>query len=293
MAEGGFPNYMLEYANDNENREDIEYNLPIPNDEVVLELRIIAKTIMKRGFCYLALDQTNGRILRPILKRSKGKWCWPTQSFELELGYVYKFQVITHPDNARRSKPIPQCNEDMIETEMPLSQTFPQSPLNSSSFVLSDSDLQYIFGYFTPFPHCNEDMIVTEFVELQQISSQPPLQSLLSSAKLDVEDIFGSNVIKEHCYVDENTHCSSAGILRCTAYLEYNESKTKYCCKVECKSGTYNMPVKVIGIEDIDTKPILYPDALIVLGLGRPFVGKQKYCPARCYLLVVGIYPLP
>lgn len=299
MAKGGNGNFVFKYANDDDEYGEgiaIESILANPNDENILgglALRIIAKTDMGGGFCYLALDETNDqRILRPICKRSQGQYCWPKQSFEFKLDHLYNFQVIAHPkpDTVKCWKPILRFNEDMIGTEM---QTILQSPLNSSSYLVPGALLQDMYGYFTPYPHCNEDLIVTEtdFVELPEVSPQPPLQSLLSLAKSDVEDIFGSNVIKEHKYIDEQTDCSSAGILKCKAlYLEHNGEK--YYCKVRCASGIYNMPVKVIGIGGIDTQPIIYrSDALIVIGLARPFKGDQgQFNPARCYLLVVGIY---
>lgn len=296
---------MLEYANDNENREDIESNLPIPNEGslVVLELRIIAKTNMNGGFCYLALDQTNGRILRPIFNNSPGQCCWSKKGVELELDNLYNFRVIAHPDHDMYSTPFPHCNEDLIVADFN-EEFILQPPLPAPIALLAESDIQAIsrpqVSYSMPFLHYNEDMTVPGFENgfASLLSPQPALQSLLLPlAKSDVQDIFLPNVIKEHRYVDENTLCSSAGILRSNASIEYNESKkNKYYCKVKCVSGTYNMPVKVIDIGDIDTKHIIYPDALIVLGLGRPLKGRQgkypPYCPARCFLLVVGIYPL-
>ncbi|CAG2201900.1 unnamed protein product [Mytilus edulis] len=235
---------------DIEHVEDITSNLTYdPNRLVVFGLRIIAKTTMEGGFCYLALDQSNGRILRPVFNISDGLCCWPNKTIELEVGHLYNFRVIAHPDD------------------------------------------QSIQRNYMPFPHKNEDIIVTGFVEelssFQPLLTQLPLKSLLLSlARLDIQDIFGPCVIKKHHYVDENTPCKSAGILRSNASVKYNNSREKYYCKVKCRSGTYSMPVKAKDI----LGNCIYSDALIILGLGRPFAGGKrwypKYSPARSFYLL-------
>lgn len=303
MAEGGFLDFNFEYDN------DIELNLPYDVDSLeVLELRIIAKANMNTGFCYLALDQTD-RILRPIFNTSKGQCCWPKKVLELNLDTLYNFQVMAYPGRDMRSTPFPHCNEDVIIVnefeEASLKTILSQPPYALQPSLLSHSDIQAIYGsqnsYSPPFPYFKEDNIASEFEEELSfqtlLSPQPPLKCVLCSlAKSDVQDIFGPNVNQENFkfYVDENTNCKSAGILRskATVFIEYKKTEKKYKCKVECPSGTYTLPVTAI---DVNTENI-YPDALIVLGLGRPLAGGQgkypTYCPARCYLIVVGIYPL-
>lgn len=141
--------------------------------------------------------------------------------------------------------------------------------------------------YFTPFPHRNEDMVVSGFVFCGEPIPNPMYYpTFLHLAKNDVVDIFKD--IKKKRYVNENTQCSSVGILKSSAMIAFNPFKQKYYCKLKCKSGVYVLPITAMQYTNIGQS---YTDAVIVLGLGRPYKGKKnEYDPARCYLLAVGIY---
>lgn len=227
---------------DNEYPEDFELNAQIgivvvPSSII---LKIIAKTKMSKGFCYLGLQESTGRIFRPIFNTSNEQCCWPTNK-ELMFGMLYTFNVIVYPNPIK---------------------------------------------YFTPFPHRNEDMIVSGFCLCGFPVPNPVYPPFLHLAKYDVKDIFKD--IKEKRYVFENTQCSSVGILRSLALIPSKKFRKKYYCKIRCNSGVYNLPIKALQYDNIGTS---YTDAVIVLGLGRPYKGKKdEHDPARCSLLAVGIY---
>lgn len=231
---------------DFDNPEDVELN--VQNVIGIVEspssciLKVIAKTKMSKGFCYLGLEERTGGIFRPIFNTSNQQCCWPTNA-ELMFGMLYKFYVILYPNPIK---------------------------------------------YFTPFPHRNEDMIVSGFVLCGVPIPYPLYYPTFSHlAKNDVEDIFKD--IKKKRYVNENTQCSSVGILKSSALIAFNPFKQKYYCKLKCKSGVYVLPITATHVDLVSLS--YYTDAVIVLGLGRPYKGKKdEYDPARCYLLAVGIY---
>ncbi|VDH97555.1 Hypothetical predicted protein [Mytilus galloprovincialis] len=232
---------------DLENPEGVELNaqngigsIVVPCLNLSCILKIIAKTNMNKGICYLGLEESTNCIYRPIFNIFNQQCCWPINK-QLILGKLYKFDVIAYPNPTT---------------------------------------------YFTPFPHRKEDMIVSGFVCCGLPIPTPVYPSLSHLAKKDIKDIFKD--IKKKRYVYENTKCSSVGILRSCAFIQFNEFKKKNYCKILCKSGVYFLPITAMTYDNIG---ISYTDALIVLGLGRPYRGKtDEYDPARCYLIVVGIY---
>lgn len=111
-------------------------------------------------------------------------------------------------------------------------------------------------------------------------------KSLLQVAKSDVRDVFKD--IKLKAYVEEQTDCSSAGVIRSEAMIRFNDYMKKDYCHISCPSGLYSFPITASEFYDIGAE---YRDAVIVLGLGRPFTGRKgQHKPARCSVLAVGIY---
>ncbi|VDI39624.1 Hypothetical predicted protein [Mytilus galloprovincialis] len=84
-----------------------------PTSEIVL--RIIAKTRMNNGYCYLGFDEGNGRLFRPIISTMAGTCCWPSRR-DFYLKKSYRFHVTLNPDdhNVDFLTPYPHCNEDMV-----------------------------------------------------------------------------------------------------------------------------------------------------------------------------------
>ncbi|CAC5368891.1 unnamed protein product [Mytilus coruscus] len=87
---------------------------PNPSTSEIV-LRIIAKTKMKNGYCYLGFDEENGRIFRPIINTRV--CCWPV-SRDFCWKNSYRFQVTLNPDEHKEDflTPYPHCNDDMVVT---------------------------------------------------------------------------------------------------------------------------------------------------------------------------------
>ncbi|CAC5384867.1 unnamed protein product [Mytilus coruscus] len=84
-----------------------------PTSDIVL--RIIAKTRMNNGYCYLGFDEENERLYRSIISTLAGTCCWPSRR-DFYLKKSYRFQVTLNPDenNVDFLTPYPHCNEDMV-----------------------------------------------------------------------------------------------------------------------------------------------------------------------------------
>lgn len=97
--------------------EDVELNIRHDLDSFLqpcsIILKIIAQTKMNKGFCYLGLDESTGRIFRPIFNTDSQKCNWPKNE-QLEFGMLYIFSVVANPDEKKYFTPLPHCNEDMI-----------------------------------------------------------------------------------------------------------------------------------------------------------------------------------
>lgn len=136
--------------------------------------------------------------------------------------------------------------------------------------------------YSTPYPHRLEDMVVHEDPEIQQYPAI--LESIGGIAKDDINELFFG--IKDGSFVEENTITPSAGIIRCSISnikIVPEVAKTDRCI-LKLPSGTYNFPLTALEYDKLQNKD---KDACVVLGLARPF---QRFNPARCYILVVGIH---
>ncbi|XP_052067661.1 daf-12-interacting protein 1-like isoform X4 [Mytilus californianus] len=217
---------------------DLDQPTP-PTSEIVL--RIIAKTNMNNGYCYLGFDEEHERIFRPIFNTNT--CCWP---FEKDFCWKksYRFLVTLNPD------------EDKVD-------------------------------FLTPYPHCNEDMVVTSIVK-EEKTVPFNVQVLISVAKLDINDIYLD--IKEEKYLFNNAQSPSVGILKCrsrnVSICSDDHSKDSRF-KIHLPSGHYVFPMKGINIDEI---PKVDREVLVVFGLGRPYTNRRSFHPARCYILVVGLF---
>lgn len=207
-------------------------------------LRIIAKTRMNNGHCYLGLNEETGKIYRPITTTQPGTCCWhSSRNFSLQKSY--RFRVTFNPDH----------------------------PIGYS---------------FTPLPHRFEDMVVESFVSEEDTGQFDP-RCLSNEAKRDVDEIFYG--IEEKRYLKENTDSPSTGILKCRSEnvsIYFNEWG-KIRCSIQMDSGSYEFPVTGIDMEE---NPDESKDLIIVLGLARPYDKDGEFVPARCYILVVGLFIL-
>lgn len=77
-------------------------------------VRIICKTEMNGGFCYMAIDEKELRLLRPI--RDASNWP-PSWCLSIPVGSLIECQVLHHPDETENAQTsFPHKNEDMIVT---------------------------------------------------------------------------------------------------------------------------------------------------------------------------------
>ena len=57
-----------------------------------VQLRIIAKTSMNNGFCYIGLYQNT--LVRPIPRTTESECCWPNDHVQFKVGEFHNFQVL-------------------------------------------------------------------------------------------------------------------------------------------------------------------------------------------------------
>ncbi|CAC5371914.1 unnamed protein product [Mytilus coruscus] len=142
-------------------------------------------------------------------------------------------------------------------------------------------------NFATPHPHRNEDLVVTSIVKEEK--TEPfNVQILVNVAKPDIQDIFVD--IQEKQYLFNNAHSPSAGILKCRSRnvsLFWDDHSKKSRFRINLSSGHYVFRMKGINIDDI---PKVDREILVVLGLGRPFTQERSFHPARCYIIVVGLF---
>lgn len=223
----------------NEYSEGITVTTKLNQPSTDIVLRIIAKTEMNLGNCYLGIDEITGRIWRPIVNTEPGMCCWSASS-NLCPGLSYRFEVISNP------------------------------------------------GFVTQHPHCNEDMVVTPNV--QKVDTMPfNIQILMNLAQLDISLLFTG--IQEMKYLIENQNSRSAGILRCKSTMvhTYFNDFGQLRCTIQLASGSYDFPLKALQNVKI---PENNQDVVVVLGLTRPYTKNGTFNPARCYILVVGLFVL-
>ncbi|VDI09400.1 Hypothetical predicted protein [Mytilus galloprovincialis] len=137
-------------------------------------------------------------------------------------------------------------------------------------------------NFATPHPHRNEDLVVTSIVKEEK--PEPfNVQILVNVAEPDIQDIFLD--IQEKKYLFKNAQSPSAGILKCRSsnvYLDDHSKKSRL--RIILSSGHYDFRMKAIKIDDI---PKVDREILVVLGLSRPLMA---FHPARCYIIVVGLF---
>lgn len=228
-------------------------------------LRIICKSSMNNGFCYLGLEEATKRIFRPISNTVLQSCCWPQNNTSIsnintengeclivfEVGQLIQFQILNHPDDN-----VPQ----------------------------------------TPYPHRYEDLVVNKCATLVlpqlswDIAASSPLQ-------YNVSDIFP--FMKFFKYVEENIVCPSAGILhtpRVNVQIENKPNGKTRAYITQWSNGmpfTFDFPVKAVASVAVPPEAV---SCIVILGLGRPWAGRDPHMPfnpKRCYILVVGIVYLP
>uniref|UniRef100_A0A7M5UXT8 Dual OB-containing domain-containing protein n=1 Tax=Clytia hemisphaerica TaxID=252671 RepID=A0A7M5UXT8_9CNID len=110
------------------------------NDDNI-NLLIIAKTRMNKGFCYIGLDNENGEFFRPIYRQSPKKCCWED---EFVIGQYYDFTL--NVDVERITK-FPHQNEDLTVKNSP-EEDYSRANINLFGTLepYSKNDLQLLFG---------------------------------------------------------------------------------------------------------------------------------------------------
>ena len=217
---------------------------PIVEKERFLHLRIVAKTYMSRGHCYIGFDENQGKLLRPLYKTATNACCWHGKGQSFNVGKSYKFKLLRHPND--------------------------------------DGDPP------TPLPHSNEDTVVEEcedYAETNETASDF-LSGLRAVARTEINAIFSQVLPRK--FVTAKTNTNSVGILRCKEgdidIFQNHYGKNR--CSI--RNQVRDIPLTALEYD----KPVAsgIRDALVVLGLGRPWNNDGKCNPARCYLLVVGIF---
>lgn len=210
-----------------------------------VNIRIICKTVMNNGYCYIGYDEGNKRLLRPIFRTQTGQCCWPNAR-NFEIFNSYAFNVLHHPD-------IPAVG-------------YPPTPL----------------------PHQRDDLLVIE--EMRPLSSMHPFSpSLLEDiAQTQICDLFPVDLIKDNKFIYEGADCPSVGLLL-TSEKNVRLNVNIFDKKRLYVPGGYDFPVT--GLQFDQPKGDGNRRALVLLGLGRPWPGKNnEYHPARCYILVLNLF---
>lgn len=94
----------------------IEWYIPSPKKPSKQKLRIICKTKMGGGYCYMGLDEDKQRLLRPIFNTKPGACCW-SKSSNFEVGSLVSFEVLHDPSSKTEADfktSYPHRNEDML-----------------------------------------------------------------------------------------------------------------------------------------------------------------------------------
>ena len=82
----------------------------------------------------------------------------------------------------------------------------------------------------------------------------------------------------------EDTMCPSVGVIRCSEddlMMYENFGKTRLTI-----AHCFDFPIKAL---DFDVPRNEGREAIVLLGLGRPWNNEGQYYPARCYVLVINI----
>lgn len=145
----------IKYVEQNECSEGIIVTSQFVPATAVVVLRIIAKTKMNNGNCYLGIDESTGRIFRPIKNTEPGLCCWPSNT-NLCLGLSYRFGVILNPDNtAAFVTQFPHCNEDMVVNSIEKENT---PPFNKQVLMnITQPDISFIFTGIQELQYLNEN----------------------------------------------------------------------------------------------------------------------------------------
>lgn len=112
------------FINDNMYSEDIDLAPNVAtNVKLTKNVIIIAKTRMNSGFCYLGLDVSTIRILRPIQTTIAGHCCWSSKQ-NMSLKNQYTFKVTHYPNDDTALTQYPHCLEDMVVLPDPVVQHY-------------------------------------------------------------------------------------------------------------------------------------------------------------------------
>lgn len=241
---------------------NIEYN-PEQHDYIVtasrfplvspekLQLRIIAKTYMNQGRCYVGFDINTKTLWRPVKTTEENSCCWGTTIQVLETGMpelkineVYEFTIIKR----------------------------------------NPTDIPYPHHY-------NDVLVSSQFSEITPSSfpGWNLFDEVVPCSFNTVSSVFCPGIIQEKKYIYEHTLCPSAGIYKCksTQLQMYIVNNVKRRLKIQDGNVQYDFPVTASYFK----YPFGGEDVLVVLGLGRPFAGTFPimFAPRRCYILVIGI----
>lgn len=147
----------IKHSDQNECSEGITVTSQFVQATAVVVLRIIAKTTMNYGNCYLGIDESTGRIFRPIKNTEPRLCCWPSNT-NLCLGLSYRFGVILNPDNtATFATPFPHCNEDMVVNSIERENTTQFNIQILMNPNITHPDISFIFTGIQELKYLNEN----------------------------------------------------------------------------------------------------------------------------------------
>lgn len=147
----------ISYLDQNECSEGI--TVTFAQAPVTIVLRIIAVITKNNGNCYLGIDESTGRILRPIKNTEPGLRCWPS-NINLCLELTYRFGVILNPDNtAAFVTQFPHCKDDMVHVvnSIELENTEPFNTQVLMHLNITQPDIIFIFTRIKEWKNLNEN----------------------------------------------------------------------------------------------------------------------------------------
>ena len=223
--------------------------------EEFLQLRVIVKTKMNNGFCYMGWDMNEHRLVRPILRTGTSQCCWRTTDPPLQVGEMHRFQITCrHPPEI----PHPHRTNDV---QLEYRQRLDESPDIPSLYNLlvshSRQNVMDVFG--------DNNIVQKKYV--------------IEGTECPSVGIYRCKGKNLQLYTSKYINGKSKK--RCTINPEAGNEGA-----VGGDPLSFDFPITCLDVNDSPDDDI---NVLVILGLGRPFDGNGQFQPKRCYILIIGI----
>ena len=229
--------------------------MPIDTSDQVefgkLNLIIVCKTKMNKGFCYIGLEPDEPCLYRPIYRKQPKTCCWP-QNKEMMVGVCYEFEEVFRLPKTE----LPHCNEDILVRESVKLGDFDTGQIYENLLPLAETSL------FDIFPQEHIGWFKNGGAYVHEGTDCPSVGVLKIDDLSDIEFDSATKTSKEllKITVSDNTSVN----LRWTS-TEPLSSK---------RDMVLQSPEK---------------ELLVIIGLGRGFNGNGKWETNRCSLLAVNM----